>query len=214
MWKFQPGIIESEKANLGPPNPLAILSKWCGLFTPDNVKEIWFLKLCESKTSFCSLSVGKDFVTSTGRCEFYSLFLEGNSHCNSNDKILARFIFVKSIKIRFLVLIIWYALKNPRFLSLLPFPPKMCALDLGSSQSPEDSWHFFCLLAPAELVNSLTFIVRSSTVLGKILVVLLCSPFNPSAITWAFLRSSEPLLSEVLSPPLREGSSVWKLVLP
>lgn len=129
-------------------------------------------------------------MTSTGRYEFYSLFLEGNSHCNSNDKILARFIFLKSIKIRFLVLIIWYALKNPRFLSLLPFPPKMCALDLGSSQSPEDTWHFFCLLAPAGLVNLLTFIVRSSTVLGKLLVALLCSLFNPSALNWALLQSS------------------------
>lgn len=87
-------------------------------------------------------------MISTGRYEFYSMFLEDNNFNSNKKKILVCFIFLKSIKIRFLVLIIWYVLKNPVYLSLLPSPPKMYALDLESSQSPEDTWNFFCLLAP------------------------------------------------------------------
>lgn len=117
-------------------------------------------------------------MTSTGRYEFYPMFLENNNF-NSNNKILACFSFLKSIKIRFLVLIIRYVLKNPVYLSLLPSPLKMYASDLGLSQSPGDTWTFVCLLALEVLTNMLAFTVQSSTVIWKLLLILLLSLLIP-----------------------------------
>ena len=126
-------------------------------------------------------------MISTGRYEFYSMFLEDNNF-NSNKKILVCFIFLKSIKIRFLVLIIWYVLKNPVYLSLLPSPPKMYALDLGSSQSPEDTWDFFCLLAPQYLPTCIHCPIKHS----------LLKPFTGSS---PFPTYAQQLLRTLITVP-------------
>lgn len=128
---IQLGIIKSKKASPGSKNLLAILSKWYGPFTPDNIKNMWFLKFVNPNLPFCSMSVRKDSVTSTAKYKVYSIFLEDNF--NSINKILTCFICIKLIEIRCLVLIIWYEKSN--FLLLTYLPPKMCAIGLRRIQN-------------------------------------------------------------------------------
>lgn len=118
------------KESTGSRNPLAILSKWYGLFTPDNIKKIWFLKLCKPKSSFLQYTSKKWF------CDIYRqvgilLRVSGGQfqHQQRNTNFPC---FSKIVEVRFLVSIIRYLWRNPVFLSLPPLPPETRAVDLGS----------------------------------------------------------------------------------